>query len=205
VEAGRLVLPKGQHRLDEGPPYPRRSLMLRVLFVLVLVPALCLAGASEARAASALSPAEIQALLTEPTRRVRAADGATQRSLAEGLRRSSTLGDLVLALNQSDVIVYIQSVRDLPQSLSGRLQLLPGPAHQRYLRIQIRAQLSPNETIALIGHELRHAIEIAEDPGVSTQATLIELYERIGQKSHGLHLYDTLAAQTAGKRVKMEL
>jgi hypothetical protein len=63
----------------------------------------------------------------------------------------------------------------------------------------------PKETIALIGHELRHAIEIAEAPDVFDQATMISLYERIGQRGSGLHRYDTLAAQNSGRRVKLEL
>lgn len=179
--------------------------MLRVLSVLGLVTAFWHASASPAYTASALGPAEIRALLTSPARRVRAADAIIEKSLADGLRRSSTLVDLVLALNRSDVIVYIQAAHELPSTLDGRLQLMPGPRGQRYLRIQIRVTLGPNDTIALIGHELRHAIEIAEAPEVSDQSTLIDLYERIGHRGRGLHRYDTLAAQTTGRRVRLEL
>ena len=59
--------------------------------------------------------------------------------------------------------------------------------------------------IALVGHELRHALEVAESPDVRDEAGLIALYERIGHPSTGIHQYDTLAAQDAGRQVKAEL
>jgi hypothetical protein len=179
--------------------------MLRFPTSLALAALVCVGATVPAHGASALSPAEIAALLSSPTRRVRAADPTIERYLAEGLRRSSTFCDLVLALNQSDVIVYIQSAPQLPTTLSGRLLLMPGPSHQRYLRIQIRSGASGNEMISTIGHELRHAVEIADAPDVSDERALIRLYERIGERGNGPHKYDTLAAQTTGKRVRMEL
>src|SRR5262245_22940295 len=114
-------------------------MLLRVLSILGLASAACLAAVTPARAASALTPADIRLLLTSPERRVRATDAIVERLLAEGLRRSSTLADLVVALNRSSVIVYIQSARQLHATLDGRLMLSPGARGLRYLRIQIRS------------------------------------------------------------------
>ena len=64
---------------------------------------------------------------------------------------------------------------------------MPVPHEQRYVRIQIVNHLSPEDTIALIGHELRHALEVAAAPEVRDQKGLMELYQRIGEpggKSH---------------------
>jgi len=160
--------------------------------------------ASGSCAASALSPAQIQLLLTSPERRVRAADSRVAALLAEGLRRSATFGDLVVALHRTNVIVYIQTAPHLPRSLDGRLMLTSGPIRQRYLRIQIRPDGSTPDLVALIGHELRHAIEIGEAPEVADERTLIALYERIGYPE-GQHGYDTVAARDTGRRVRMEL
>ena len=144
--------------------------------------------------------------LTSPDRRVRSTDRFVTQLLQKGIERSKTFAELVTALNTTDVIVYIERVPTLPTALAGRLLLLRVAGNQRYLRIQVRGDLSPNELIALIGHELRHALEVAEHPSVRDETTMLSLYQRIGHPSTGaLHTYDTDAAQTAGRQVRMEL
>jgi hypothetical protein len=180
---------------------------MRVLSVLAGV-ALALAIARHAGAASAPAPlteSQIDAIMTSPTRHVRGADPQMSGTIREGLRRSATFADLVVALNRSDVIVYIESGRQLPATIAGRLLLAAGPKSQRYLRIQVSGQPRSNELIALVGHELRHALEVAESPDVRDEPTLIALYERIGHSQSRRHQYDTLAAQDAGRQVRSEL
>ena len=144
--------------------------------------------------------------LSAPDRRVRSTDRRIVKLLHMGMERSKTFAELVTALNTTDVIVYIERVPTLPTTLAGRLLLLPITRNQRYLRIQVRGDLSPVELISLIGHELRHALEIAEHPGVRDDSAMTALYQRIGHPSTGaLHTYDTQAAQTAGRQVRMEL
>jgi len=139
------------------------------------------------------------------TRHVRTTDAYLLRLLRAGVDRSPTFAGLVSRLEASDVIVYIQPVSGLPTNLAGRLLLLPLAGAQRYLRIQVTQGGSPNEMIALIGHELRHAVEVAEAGDVHDQESLTTLYQRIGERGRGEHLFDTLAAQAAGKRVRKEL
>ena len=62
--------------------------------------------------------------------------------------------------------------------------------------------LAPDETIALIGHELRHALEVAASPDVRDQAGLTKLYKRIGEPAGCAHSFDTRAAQNTGRRVR---
>jgi len=144
-------------------------------------------------------------MLEGPLRKVRTTDRIVQSLLAEGLRRSVTFSDLVAAVNATDVIVYIQRVPKLPPTIAGQLMIVPVPGAQRYLRIQISQHLSPLETIALIGHELRHALEVAAAPEVKDQQGLTDLYRRIGEAGGVVHSFDTRAAQNTGKRVMTEL
>jgi hypothetical protein len=150
-------------------------------------------------------PAPSYALLVAPERRVRAADARIKQYLSEGLERSATFARLLSALNDSDVIVYIERVPTLPRETMGRLTIVPMGNGPRYLRIQIRSDVAGSEAIALIGHEMRHALEVAEAPRVRDNAGLIELYERIGHSSGAEHVYDTDAAQDAGRRARKEL
>jgi hypothetical protein len=174
----------------------------------VLACALVVAFAREAAPASTMAPltaAEARALMIAPNRHVRAVDSAMAGVLERGMRRSGTFAHLMLALNKSDVIVYIECGKVMPSSIVGRLLLAAGPEGSRYLRIQVSGHPGSNDMIALVGHELRHALEVAESPEVRDEASLIALYERIGHPSTGSHQYDTLAAQDTGRQVKAEL
>lgn len=174
----------------------------------ILTVAIVLAFAHDAAPASVmapLTPAQVHAVMTSPLRHVRGVGPNMTKVIAEGLRRSGTFAQLVLALNKSDVIVYIETGRGLPSTISGRLLLAAGPDGQRYLRIQVAGITRSNELIALVGHELRHALEVAESPDVRDERTLIALYERIGHSAGGSHRYDTAAAQDAGRQVRIEL
>lgn len=155
----------------------------------------------------ALSGHSAAELLESPERHVRTVDPHVQALLADGLAHSPTFGALVARLNASDVIVYIQPVPALPATLAGRLMLLPIPEPQRYLRIQIRDDRGRREAIAIIAHELRHAVEVADAPDVRDDAAMRRLYERIGQRSVAPdgHRFETAAARQAADRVRREL
>ena len=144
-------------------------------------------------------------LLSSPNRRVRSMDPRIVELLEAGMQRSPTFAGLVRSVSATDVIVYIERVRELPRSLGGRLLLLPIASNQRYLRIQVRGDLPRPDLIALIGHELRHALEIAQEPTVRDNSALISLFQRIGRSGTDTHTFDTAAAQKAGWRVRQEL
>jgi hypothetical protein len=179
-----------------------RSLTIHVAGV-ILIALAC--GVSRAHAGPPLTDSEVRGIITSQYRHVRAVDTRIGGAIADGLRRSTTFAQLVLALDRSDVIVYIETARGMPSSLAGRMLITPGPAGYRYLRIQVAAASRGNELIALVGHELQHALEVAESPGVRDELSLIALYEAIGHGSKGPHRYDTMAAQNAGRRVRQEL
>lgn len=143
------------------------------------------------------------AALDAPNRHVRTQDRTIRSLLKRGFTHSPTFARLLARLEQSDLIVYIEEVPRLPGALEGRL-LLPAAHTQRYVRIQLTLRGGLEDSVALLGHELQHAIEVAEDVGVTDQTTLAALYERIGRR-WGPDLYDTQAAQEVGRLVRREL
>jgi hypothetical protein len=143
--------------------------------------------------------------LDAPDRHVRAPDDRVRALLNYGFHRSRTFADLLVQLNRSDVIVYIEAVMTLPKETMGRITIVPRSGFARYLRMQIRADLTRREAIALIAHEMRHALEIAAEPEARDANGLIKLYERIGHASGGMHSYDTTAAQDVGRKVMSEI
>ena len=157
----------------------------------------------------ALAPVDSQwatALLESPFRHVRSQDRSVRHLLKRGFTHSVTFRNLMARIEETDLIVYIEQVPRLPGALEGRMMILPNAHGQRYVRIQLALRGAPDDSVALLGHELQHALEVAQEPWVYDQATLVELYQRIGTGSYGgSHVYDTRAAQEVGRIVRREL
>lgn len=152
-----------------------------------------------------LTPAEAHALLTSPLRHVRALDPTLERILSRGVYRSPTLGYLLSALEQTDVIVQIVASSNMPLSTPARLLLVPHPKAFRFLRVEVRVEGTDDDLMALMGHELRHALEIAEAPDVRDSRALIDLYRRIGHRDASDRQFDTQAAHDTANQIRREL
>lgn len=111
--------------------------------MLSLLPVLFCAGLITSSSLSASRAA----LLDSPYRHVRTTNGNVQRLLETGVRRSPTFASLLARLNASDVIVYIEQTTQMPQTLEGRLLLMPArqssalpPHSDRARRVADRAR-----------------------------------------------------------------
>lgn len=144
------------------------------------------------------------ALLDAPTRHIRTMDEPIRKLLRRGIRHSPSFAALVTRLQYSNVYVYVEIVERLPGALEGRLMMLPTAHEHRYVRVQIALHGSFDDSVAVLGHELQHAVEVANAAEVIDQATMARLYERIGSRG-GEHIYDTVAAQEMGRMVRREL
>jgi hypothetical protein len=143
-------------------------------------------------------------VLEAPTRHIRTSATSVRKLMRHGFRHSSTFAALVSRLQRSDVIVYVEDVARLPGSLEGRMMMLPRVNGFRYIRIQLSLRGAPEDSIALLGHELQHAVEVAQAAEVVDAKGLERLYQRIGVRS-GPQVYDTTAAQDTGRIVRREL
>jgi hypothetical protein len=137
--------------------------------------------------------------------RVRGATPAVNTMLASGIRRSSTLARLVRDIDDTDLIVYVEMISTMPAGLDGRLTFLTSAGGIRYLRVQVPTSLGKNDLLAVIGHELQHALEVAESPSVVSSQDLAVLYRRIGVQGMSTDRFDTAAARSIGQRVRAEL
>ena len=145
-------------------------------------------------------------LLNSPTRNVRATTTDAKELVSRGIARSQTFGRLMAALDGTDVIVYVEVIRNLPPAVAGRLLFATTiPGGPRYVRVQISADGPMSMRVAALGHELQHAVEVAAAPEVRCEASLARFYERIGTEGAVPRSYDTLAAQLAGRQVLLEV
>jgi hypothetical protein len=154
--------------------------------------------------APAVAPVTEHSALEAPTRHIRTTDPGIRALLKRGFRHSAAFAALVARLQQSDVYVYVEQVDRLPGALDGRTMMQPVANGNRYVRIQIALRGAVEDAAAVLGHELQHAVEIADAPDVRDQIGMTRLYERIGVRG-GLHVYDTAAAQEMGRLVRREL
>ena|SRR6516225_4590653 len=154
--------------------------------------------------ALAAAPVSPSAVLESPTRHVRTAHPYVESLLRDGFQRSPTFARLLVRLERSDLIVFIESQIPLPPGIEGRLVMLSATHGVRYVLIQIGTGDSLMDAIALLGHELEHANEIADAREVVDMSGFVALYERIGVKN-GWHQYETKMAQEAGRQIRREL
>ena len=142
------------------------------------------------------------------TPRVRPVGSRITALLERGYAASPTLAVLVDALEDSDVIVHITGCWLIDDAHVGETQFVATAGRQRYLRIRLDVRLRDEAAIAMLGHELQHAWEIAAHPWVSDQKTLHQLYVQIGYESQRAlrsHAVETTAARDTARDVLQEL
>lgn len=135
---------------------------------------------------------------------VRVLDRRLDRLIDDAIGRSTTFAGLVERLEASDVIIYVDRVMTLPRALRAHIGLAGATGAVRYLRIELRLNMSDKETMATLGHELQHALEIAEARDVRSDAGVCALYHRIGEQREWLR-FESQKADAIGRQVESEL
>ena len=139
---------------------------------------------------------------------VRTNDSRMRAVIADGIAGSAFFRDLVAQLDASDVIAYVESDCLMPPPLAGRLTFMSSAGGRRYVMVRIACSLEGRGQIAMLGHELRHAVEIADTDSVVDEPSLAQAYRRIGFASNAVRPgagYDSKVAIEAGRRVWDEL
>jgi hypothetical protein len=149
------------------------------------------------------------AAATQPVPRVRSTDATILHLLQEGAERSTTFRSLVDAIDHSTGIVYVEFGYCAFGHLNGCLLPFIAVSHgDRYLRIVVTAdqnRRSHDQLLALLAHEMRHALEVLEHPEVVDVATMEAMYRKIGTPLTGHSGHETSAARAAGDAVLAEL
>jgi hypothetical protein len=142
-----------------------------------------------------------------PDPHIRSTDHEIVAAIADGTDHSATFRDLVERLNRSDVVVYVAFDPAPALGLAGRTAFISAAGGRRYLQIQIDRRYGGCRRLGILGHELRHAVEIADAAAVNSGASLAELYREIGfggNQGHALR-FESDAAVSAGRDVEREV
>jgi hypothetical protein len=102
--------------------------------------------------------------------------------LQDALTRSALIRRQVALIDASDLVVYLAEVFESERGTGkGKLQFVTAAAGKRYVLVCLdRWKLSRNERVAMLGHELQHAVEVARASEVRDIAGFGALFGRIG-------------------------
>jgi hypothetical protein len=189
---------------DQRPqraPARARRLSLQVGIYTFL--SLCLVASAPPLAAESLDDLPVHDF------QLRTVDPRIRQWLDDGIKRSATFRMLVERLKQSDIVVYLQADNRPLHGVDGRLTFVGAHAGVRYVLVRLRMQSSPCRQVAIIGHELQHAVEVADAPEIVDAASLAKAYSRFGYASGWASrrgtTFDTRAAVQAGYDVLKEV
>jgi hypothetical protein len=138
--------------------------------------------------------------------RVRSEDPRIQVLIEHGQARSPTFRRLVRELNDSDVVVHVLPGR-VPPGLRGQLRhTVAAVEGLRYLFITVDARAAGPLAIAIIGHELQHALEVARAPEVGRSIRVDDYFEKIADAPcRSARCFETAAAMRIQEQVVREL
>ena len=137
--------------------------------------------------------------------RVRALDARAREWIRIGTAQSPTFRALLARLAASDLILYIEIVDGIIGGSAGRLYFVTATPSVRYLRIEVVPQGNVREMVALVGHELQHAVEIANARHVRDRQALALLYLGMDENALSRSRYDSVAARMTEERVRSEV
>ncbi|HEY7188900.1 MAG TPA: hypothetical protein VH436_20225 [Vicinamibacterales bacterium] len=140
---------------------------------------------------------------------VRASDNELVTLLADGVKKSATLRGLTERLSKSDVIVYVRPDVLSRNANQGHLSFLSSSGGYRYLVVHLPVGQSKQQQIAMLGHELQHAVVIADAASVTDSDTLRKEFERIGKVTMAANgrdfSFDSQAATDARQKILREM
>lgn len=138
---------------------------------------------------------------------LRAADPHIAGLIASGLKHSPSFRTLVARIEQSDLVVYVRCAV-LPEHLDGALTFVSAVGGRRYVMVRLAMTRTRRQKVAALGHELQHAVEIAERADIVDAASMARAFREFGfeRVPHGpaAQAFDSLAAIDAGHQVRRE-
>jgi hypothetical protein len=136
--------------------------------------------------------------------RVRADDPALSALIRQATDQSATFRSLVEAIQSTDGIVYVIRGRCGNYDVHACLMLwmaVAGPNRMLRVIVDDRSR-SDVDTMASIGHELRHALEVLTESNATTGAGMFNFYRHSGGVQG---VFETEAAIATGEAVYLEL
>ena|SRR5688572_27971511 len=144
----------------------------------------------------------------QTTPRLRVLDSILRSTFEHGIAQSPTLRELVAKIDLTSVLVFVDCELQMPERIGAQLNFVTTVNGVRYVRVTIGCALAPRRQVALLAHELQHALEIGERPDITDVDTMESFYDGTGFQSfeNGTHKgFETDAALAIQQRVEEEM
>lgn len=164
--------------------------MRRTTVALMCVAAMCAGSRADAR---------------DDVPHVRPLDPCGATVIVSGFARSATIRVQHARLAASDVVAYVVCKWMRAGEPDASLVWVSRASSLRYVLVRISIDLDPRRRIRMLGHELQHALELAEAPWVREEGDLVRLFQQIGRRTQKFATYETDAAQDVERDVALEV
>jgi hypothetical protein len=139
---------------------------------------------------------------------VRVADRGLKAMLETGATQSPALRALLADLEAAPILVFIDCGVQMRTRVGARLNFVTSVDGVRYVRVGVDCSLGARHQLALLAHELQHALEIAGRPDVVDVDSMASYYEDVGYftyKNRTAKGFETAAAIAMQQRVDDEI
>ncbi len=148
----------------------------------------------------------------DTTTSVRPRDAMAHLLVQFGIERSQSFRDLVENLHRARMIVYVEVGQDAGRTPGGSLRFIAAEGCFRSVMATVEsgttslgsAQGNLVALTAILGHELQHAREVAEESSIRSVAAFDNHFRTVGIHL-GRNSVDTEAARRMGRLVEREL
>jgi hypothetical protein len=121
----------------------------------------------------------------------------------EASARSQTFRGVVAAIERTDGMVFVEEGRCPRRVPACLIWQLTHAGRYRVLFTMIDTRRPDIDLMASIGHELRHALEVLDEPSIQSTAAIRQFYLRVGEFRS--HIAETAAARETGDAIRWEL
>lgn len=120
---------------------------------------------------------------------------------------SETFRALVARIDSSDVIAYLARQPSEVTGVAAHVSFVLAAGGRRYVRVAIDPKYGGCQLLALLGHELQHVAEIADEPSVVSERSLATFYRRVGYSIDDpeSERFESRPAVDAGRRIMHEV
>jgi hypothetical protein len=128
---------------------------------------------------------------------------AIVEAIEQASRQSKTFNQLVTEITATDGIVYVHHGACERNARSCLLLTVTQAGQNRILHIRIDPRRTGHRMMVAIGHELKHALELLNEPAVVNYEMAHSFFQRIAPR-RGLS-FETQAAVEIGLKIDREL
>jgi hypothetical protein len=137
---------------------------------------------------------------------VRPADSSANVLVASAVERSAIVRDLATQLKATDVIAYVRVVPRAEGDRASSIHFQGRSSVSRFMVILVDQALPLERQIALVGHELQHAVDMAGATWITDQARMGQYFSLIGWKLPSPERgFETVSAMQTERNVTKEM